>query len=194
MVSALMARRISDWTHLVFKATPFTGSAPPLLVSLLVWLALSACSTPSLQNGVFRNGDVAFRVGPVPTHWTPIEEEQTDAELATFAFRNANDQATVGVAARCHRDGDDVPLRSLTQHLYLGFTDRETRSEDEFMLDGRAALRTEMVASLDGVPKEMTFVVVKKDGCVYDFWRVAANAAPDPEFDAFVNGFQVLTP
>jgi len=174
MVFAPMALRISSWT--------------PLL-----WLVLTACSTPTLHNGVFRNDDVAFRVGPIPEHWTPIDEDHADAGLVTFAFRNPRAQATVGIAARCHRDGDDVPLRSLTQHLYLGFTNRETRSEQEFTLDGRAALRTEMVASLDGVPKDLTFVVLKKDGCVYDFWRVAAGAPPDPEFDAFVSGFQVLT-
>lgn len=176
MVRARMAQRTPSWTLL-----------------LCPWLVLAACSTPTLQNGVFRNDDVAFRVGPIPDHWTTIEEEQPDAELATFAFRNPNNQATVGVAARCHRDGDDVPLRSLTQHLYLGFTDRAMRDEREFTLDGRAALRTEMVASLDGVPKDLTFVVLKKDGCVYDFWRVAASAPPDPEFDAFVSGFQVLS-
>lgn len=171
-----MARRTPSWTLL-----------------LCPWLALGACSAPTLQNGVFRNDDVAFRVGPIPDHWTKIEEEQPDAELVTFAFRNPRAQATIGVAARCHRDGDDVPLRSLTQHLYLGFTNRETRTEQELTLDGRAALRTEMVASLDGVPKDLTFVVVKKDGCVYDFWRVAAVAPPDAEFDAFVGGFQVLS-
>ncbi len=177
MFSAPMALRISDW---------------PPLISLCACLVSSACSTPSLQNGVFRNGDVAFRVGPVPEHWAPIEEEHSDATLSAFAFRNPTNDSTVGVAARCHRDGDDVPLRSLTQHLYLGFTDRETRLEEEFTLDGRAALRTEMVASLDGVPKDLTFVVLKKDWCVYDFWRVSASPPPDPEFDAFVNGFQVL--
>lgn len=178
MVTARMARRTSSWT--------------PLFFGVCSWLALSACSTPAFQNGVFRNEDVAFRVGPIPAHWAAIEEEQPDPELATFAFRNPQGPATIGVAARCRRDGDDVPLRALTQHLYLGFTDRETRAEREFTLDGRAALRTEMVASLDGVPKDLTFVVLKKDGCVYDFWRVAANAAPDADFDAFVNGFQVL--
>lgn len=156
-------------------------------------IALTACATPALQNGVFRSGEVAFRVGTIPAHWAPIEEEQPDAELATFAFRDSQTQATVGVAARCHLDGDDVPLRALTQHLYLGFTDRDTHEEREFTLDGRAALRTDMTASLDGVPKHLTFVVLKKDGCVYDFWRVAVTSTADPTFDAFVNGFQVIS-
>ncbi len=177
MVRARMARRFPSWPTL-----------------LCPWLVLAACSTPSLQNGVFRSGDVAFRVGPIPDHWTSVEEQQPDPDLETFAFRDPRGNATIGVAARCHRDGDDVPLRSLTQHLYLGFTDRETRAEKDLVLDGRAALRTEMVASLDGVPKDLTFVVVKKDGCVYDFWRVAAGSTPDSDFDAFVSGFQVLPP
>lgn len=179
MVFPPMARRISQWASLIISSS--------------ACLILGACASPSLQNGVFRGDDVAFRVGPIPEHWASIETDQSDRELVTFAFRNPHNQATIGVAARCHRDGDDVPLRSLTQHLYVGFTNRETRSEQDLTLDGRAALRTEMSASLDGVSKDLTFVVLKKDGCVYDFWRVAPTASTDPEFDAFVGGFQVLS-
>lgn len=159
----------------------------------LVWgLCLSACAAAGLNNGVYRDDTVAFRVGPIPEHWHSVAEDDQDPELVSFAFHSDKGQMTVGLAARCGRDGDDVPLRSLTQHLYLGFTDRTLRLEREFTLDARAALRTEMVASLDGVPQDLTFVVMKKDGCVYDFWRVAAKPAPDAEFDAFVQGFQVL--
>jgi hypothetical protein len=40
-------------------------------------------------------------------------------------------------------------------------------------LDGREALRSHVVAKLDGVPRELLLTVMKKDGCVYDFALVA---------------------
>ncbi len=168
---------------------------PPLpLCAAALGALLSACAAPGLEGNVFRRGDVAFRVGPIPADWRQLDNEVSEADLASFAFRGDDEQITVGAAGRCGRDGDDVPLRSLTQHLYLGFTDRQVHSEDEFQLDGRRALRTEMTAALDGVPKHLVLVVLKKDGCVYDFWRVADHSpnGGTEGFDAFVSGFQTL--
>jgi hypothetical protein len=172
-----------------------TNSHSPLrrLAPLAACVVIApACAAAGLSNGVYRDAELAFRLGPVPEHWHAVEADDGDPELVSLAFHSDQGQMTVGMAARCHRDGDDVPLRALTQHLYLGFTDRTLRSEQEFTLDARAALRTEMIASLDGVPQDLTFVVMKKDSCVYDFWRVAAKAPTDTEFDTFVSEFQVL--
>lgn len=162
-------------------------------VSLAVWALVlgTACGKQGLDGNVFRQDDVAFRVGPIPPNWRHIETN-VENDLPNFAFRDDANDITVGAAGRCHRDGDDVPLRSLTQHLAIGFTHREIQSEENFMLDGRAALRTEMRASLDGVEKHMVFVVLKKDGCVYDFWRIASGPSDASNFDAFVRGFQVV--
>ena len=43
---------------------------------------------------------------------------------------------------------DDVPLEALTHHLFLHFTDRKLIRQERLTLDGRAALRTELNASL----------------------------------------------
>jgi hypothetical protein len=96
----------------------------------------------------------------------------------------------VAVNGRCGVDGDDVPLASLTQHLFLQFTERELKAQSELNLDGRAALRTELTGKLDGVPKLFVVYVLKKDGCVYDFWRISEPAAADTAaFEGFVRGF-----
>lgn len=164
---------------------------------LSLWIAValtavaSGCGRPGLSGNVFRQGDIAFRVGPVPERWQPVQAE-IEGDLASFAFRDPELAVTVGAAGRCHRDGDDVPLRALTQHLYLGFTNREIQDEQELRLDNRAALRTEMTARLDGVPKHFVFVVLKKDGCVYDFWRIADQPSDTSAFDTFVLGFEVV--
>ena len=96
----------------------------------------------------------------------------------------------VAVNGRCGVDGDDVPLASLTQHLFLQFTERELKSQEELTLDGRAAMRTELLGKLDGVPKHFIVYVLKKDGCVYDFWRIGEPGAGDASsFESFVRGF-----
>lgn len=166
---------------------------PSCARALVLCLALGACAHSGLEGNVFRRGDVAFRVGPIPEHWSLIDERGVRGDLASFAFRSDREGVTVGAAGRCGRDGDDVPLRSLIQHLTIGFTRRQQIEERELRLDGRAALRVEMTAALDGVPKHLVFVVVKKDSCVYDFWRIAeTNHDDSAEFDRFVAGFSSL--
>ncbi len=121
-----------------------------------------------------------------------------ETDEALLAFRDDEAGATMAINARCGKDGDDVPLRALRQHLFLRFTDRRILSEEEFALAGRAALRTEMEASLDGVPSYFIVVVLKKDGCVYDFYHLDAGGT-DPRtlqsreaFNEMVRGFSVL--
>ena len=66
------------------------------------------------------------------------------------------------------------------------------------MLDARGALRTEMRASLDGVPMHFVAIVLKKNGCVYDFINInpsplsSAGKQSVAEFDRFVAGFRTL--
>jgi hypothetical protein len=155
----------------------------------LVALMLSSCASSGFDGRVYRDEDVHFRVGPVPSAWRRLEVE--DARLA---FRDDSANATVAVNGRCGLDGDDVPLTSLTQHLFLQFTDRTQTSQAKVSLDGREALRTELSAALDGVKKQYLVYVLKKNSCVYDFMYIAADSAPGSraEFERFVQGFAAL--
>ena len=148
-------------------------------------LAVTACGGPHFNGSVYDDGTLRFHTGPVPAAWRSIEADGT-----LLAFHDDSAPATVALNGRCGVDGDDVPLPSLTQHLFLQFTDREQKSQQELSLDGRAALRTELVGKLDGVPKQFLVYVLKKDGCVYDFWRISAPGAGDTAaFEGFVKGF-----
>lgn len=148
-------------------------------------LTLLGCSAQHYSGSVYDDGNIRFRTGAVPPAWHTIEADGT-----LIAFRDDEHGATVAVNGRCGIDGDDVPLPSLTQHLFLQFTEREQKSQQELMLDGRAALRTELTGKLDGVPKRFVVYVLKKDGCVYDFWRISDPGADDTaSFEGFVKGF-----
>jgi hypothetical protein len=140
-----------------------------------------------LAGQTFRRGDIAFDVGPIPASW-----RQVDADDAMLAFRDDAARVTVAVNARCHEEGDDVPLKALTKHLFLEFTRRKPIGERSLELDGRGALRTELFADLDGVPMRFTVYVLKKDWCVYDFMHIATPESPATsraQFDQFVSGF-----
>lgn len=157
---------------------------------LLSAFVVSACSGPSFAGGVYRDRSVAFRLGDKPASWQRIEV--SDAKLA---FRDDSAQTTTLVNARCDLDGEDAPLASLTQHLFLLFTEREIIEEQLLPLDGREALRTVLRAKLDGVPKAFEVYVLKKDGCVYDFVQVSAPETFDdgrPAFARFVEGFETV--
>jgi hypothetical protein len=140
-----------------------------------------------LTGRTYRHGDIVFDVGPIPASWSPV-----DAGDAALAFRDDAAKVTVAVNARCHEETDDAPLKALTKHLFLEFTQREVIGERSLELDGREALRTELRADLDGVPMHFTVYVLKKDWCVYDFMHIATLDSPATsraDFDRFVAGF-----
>ena len=150
----------------------------------------AGCAANGLSGQELHTGEFDLRVGPVAPGWRPIRQPGS-----LLAFRDDLERATVALEGRCGKDGDDVPLAALTRHLFLYFTHQEIISQRAFRLDGREALRTEMAAELDGVPQHFTVVVLKKNGCVYDFLYIeqtTGSATGRSNFDRFVAGFSTL--
>lgn len=155
-------------------------------------LALAAaCGGAPFDGSVYRGEGYAFRVPRRPAAWEPLEISE-----AALAYRDTSSDAVVAINGRCGRDGEDVPLKSLTQHLFMQFTDREILSEDVVPFDGREALHTVAVAKLDGVPLKFDVWVLKKNGCVYDLYYFAKPQRYDSgveEFRRFVRGFSTVS-
>jgi hypothetical protein len=159
---------------------------------LCVLCLVTACARSAWDGHTYASGAVQFQTGPIAPGWHRME-----AESALLAFRDPARDLVVSVNGRCGKDGDDVPLSALTQHLFLYFTDRQPLTQVALSLDGREALRTELSAKLDGVPRRFVVYVLKKDGCVYDFVLIAEPAvSPNSigEFDRFVSGFSTNAP
>lgn len=162
------------------------------LCAAVFGLVVVGCGGPQFDGRVYDDGDISFRLSSVPRAWRRI-----DADGALLAFRDDDTPASIVVNGRCGKDGDDVPLRSLTHHLFIHFTDRNVLSQERVELDGRAALETELVARLDGVQKHYTVVVLKKDGCVYDFVHISPPSRGDSSRERFrtlVRGFSTREP
>ncbi|MCP4502493.1 MAG: hypothetical protein GY822_21285 [Deltaproteobacteria bacterium] len=140
-----------------------------LFVGSLV--VLSACqSGPPIQNGEFQDEQVHYKIATPGSTWEDISPGEADA-----AWINESLNAMLMVNSHCS-GVDDAPLTALTRHLAFGMTEREWLSEDLVQLSGREALESVLVAKLDGVPRKFMFLVLKKDGCVYD---VVLSAPPE---------------
>jgi hypothetical protein len=152
-----------------------------------ITLIVAGCGSKDAFDGrVYHAGRASFRAGPVPNNW-----QRENVPNTMLAFRD-RDGGMVNVYGRCGQDGEDVPLAALTNHLLIGFTEREVKSQTVIPLDGREAMHTIIHAKLDGVPMALSIYVMKKDGCVYDLVWVAPPDRFDgglESFDAFVAGF-----
>lgn len=157
-------------------------------LALSLFVSVLGCGGgASFMGGVYRDAEATYRVGELGAGWESVRMPQND-----LAWHNASLGAIVQVNATCD-PFTDVPLPSLTNHLLIGFTDREMLSSDPVDLDDREALRSHVVASLDGVPRELLLFVLKKDECTYDFALIAPTgesyAAAEPVFERFVASF-----
>ena len=159
---------------------------------VLFALAVTACAMGCGGGGAlvgrdYTDAEAHYRIGELGPGWERLGIGDND-----LAWHNASIGAIVQVNATCD-PFQDVPLTSLTNHLMIGFTDRDYISAERVPLDGREALRSHVVASLDGVPRELLLFVMKKDRCTYDFALIAPPGASyrsaEPVFEAFVGGF-----
>jgi hypothetical protein len=159
--------------------------------ALAVAAAAGGCThARAFDDGVYRRGSMAVRVGPVPPGWRRVTVDGAD-----LAFRDDERSGSALFNARCGRRDDDAPLSVLTEHLIMGTTEREFDAQDVVPFDRREAMHTLLRAKLDGVPMQYDIYVMKKDGCVYDLVYVAPPnrfAAGAADFERFASGLQTV--
>ncbi|MFZ5441716.1 MAG: hypothetical protein ACOZQL_17065 [Myxococcota bacterium] len=153
-----------------------------------VLLGLATGCRGGLSGGMFRRPDgLSYRVVEPQGDWRRVDFEDND--LAWLAPKTGH---LLALNATC-TGHEDPPLEVLTNHLVIGFTEREWLSKTPLQLDGRDALRSKVHARLDGVPVSLDLVVLKKNGCVHDFTYVSPRgqeATFARDFDALVAGFR----
>jgi hypothetical protein len=131
---------------------------------------------------------VRYRIGEVPAGWQQVSLSGND-----LAFLSRSSGHSLAINATCE-DTDDPTLPVLTRHLLMGFTARATVDETTVSLDGREGLRSHVTARLDGVPVELLLLVLKKDGCVYDFTYLSPQGRFEEQrsaFEGLLAGFHV---
>lgn len=142
-----------------------------------------ACT--GLSGEYYRKGDVSYRVTGPHEGWRRVGFAEND-----LAWVSA-DGHVLAMNATCDDHGDPS-LEVLTNHLLMGFTDRQLKAREVQEIDGREALESRYDAKLDGVEVELKLVVLKKDGCVHDFSYIAPKGQLSryrDEFEALLDGF-----
>lgn len=145
-----------------------------------------ACQTTRFTGHSIVKPDVTYEVGQIASGWRRVKLADND-----LAFVSETSGHSMGINALCEGH-DDPPLPVLIQHLLIGFTERRQLEEKAVWLDNREGLRARYEARLDGVPIEMLFTVLKKDGCVYDFTYLSPEGRFEErlaDYEALVLGF-----
>lgn len=152
-------------------------------LALIAPLVLFGCPTGALRGMVFEKPAVSYQVAvPSADAWRQVGFAEND--LAWAAKGGAQ---VLSINATCGDHGDPS-LEVLTNHLVMGFTERELKERKSLQVDGRDALDSHYQARLDGVPIELRLLVLKKNGCVHDITYVA----PVGHYQARVEAFEAL--
>ncbi len=154
-------------------------------ITLIAVVALSSGCRGGLVGDKFTKPGLAYRVVE-PKGWRSAGFDDNDLAWVS------DEGHVIAINATC-TGHEDPQLDVLTNHLVIGFTDREWISKKKFTLDGREAMRSLVRARLDGVPISLELVVLKKNGCVHDFTYASPTgkeAEHQTEFDSLVAGFR----
>ncbi|MEM9071533.1 MAG: hypothetical protein AAGE52_23705 [Myxococcota bacterium] len=151
-------------------------------------LILVACGGGQYSSGVYENEETRYSLSDPGDGWRRVDVDSHN----DLAWRHPQLAAVIQANSSCN-PSLDVPLAALTNHLLIGFTEREIATQELVPMDGREALRTVVTAKLDGVPRQLALVVLKKDGCVYDFALVAPPGNPfataSTSYDSMLSSF-----
>jgi hypothetical protein len=161
------------------------------LAILIACGTVAGCRHGGLHDSVFTKGSVRYRIGPLPSDWK--QESLKENDLAFMLDRTGH---SIAINSTCE-GYEDAPLLVLTQHLLAGFTERRLIKQESAMMDGRESLRSHYTARLDGVPIELWLVVLKKNGCIYDFTYLSPPGKTEEElgsFERLLEGFKVEAP
>ena len=109
-------------------------------------------------NRVFIRHDRWYYVGKLPEGWTDLK-----TGVRSASWYNPEFLSTISTDVLCENSMGDKPLSSIAGDIAAAIEDRTVTDSQEFMLDGRGALRETVMGTVDGVPLIMETVVVKKN-------------------------------
>lgn len=156
---------------------------------------------PSIWQGKTRLP--SYRFGSPGLDWVPMRDKGLQV-----AWRHESDPAVIQIFGECGIHGDS-DLEDFTDHQRIDYSQWAIIEEPTGELDAegrprmrpmqyyttiadREALRTTVLANLDGVEIKIEYVVLKKDGCLFDLTYIAKPSDFDQhtdEFQTVIDGF-----
>lgn len=128
-----------------------------------------------------------YKFTPPGADWEPIDQKGAQVVWASRSY-----PAVIHLDSQCGKHGDSS-LEQFTDHLMIDFREWKKVSQQIESFSGRDAVRTVVIGELDGVQQmQMELLVLKKDGCLFDFQLLAPPsyfAQGKVDFDRVVSGF-----
>lgn len=137
-----------------------------------------------------KDREATYRFGTPGEAWRPLRDK--GFKHLQVAWIEPSLAGVIELHSQCDEQGDSA-LHQYTDHLRIDWTDWKVVETKEETLAGRAALRTRVTGKLDGVPRASEFVVLKKNGCLFDLrysTRPEAFERGRADFEQVVEGFR----
>ncbi len=122
-----------------------------------------------------------------PTDWQEVDAD--DESDRAFRLKSGN---LVTLTSSCGRAAANS-LEVLTRSLLLGTRKVRYLKKERLTIQGEEALHSSIQATLEGKPFRLEVVVLKKNGCVFDFSLMSPHEVGETdqtEFLNFVKSFQ----
>lgn len=181
--------------------------------AVLAPLGLTGCASKRAGQGTYiarwqpawkEQNEATYRYGLPGQGWELLLEQGTQV-----AWQHSTDPAVIQIYSECGSHGDS-DLSDFTDHQRIDYSSWEiveeptgekdaegrplTRPKQYFAtIADREALRTTVEANLDGASVMIEYVVLKKNGCLFDLTYIAVPRsfeAHTGEFQAVIDGFR----
>lgn len=156
-----------------------------IVILVLMFFFYGACVPKTkVSFGKVEKRYTQFGITPV-SGWKQKQFNKSD-----LYFENELSNAAVFFHAQCEHVSDS-PLEALFAQLIMGITNVEIIQEEKITLADREALVTSLKASIDGVPRLMKIMVLRKNRCVFDavFNAPIGNNNLIRDFDQMLKSF-----
>jgi len=137
----------------------------------------------------------SYTVTPPDSPWSKLsitkDPETIETMRADLAFENPETGAIISLNSLC-RKYSNASLEILTDNLMRGISGKKLSSRKTMPLAQADAMDSIFVGKMDGVDLQIRTVVLKKDGCTYDFIHISTLKRIDQSgtFDSFLASFR----
>lgn len=153
----------------------------PILWALVGCVSVQLGGSPSI-----RAKGLDFQPPPHPF------ERFTTAPNVDSAWKNPKNGNTISYLSECE-DRTDPPLEQIQRGVLSGLKNPKFITNESTMYNGRQALHTLVVGSVDGISTQVESMIFKKNNCIYILTYVGIETIFGQDqhyFSAFLKGFR----
>jgi hypothetical protein len=139
-----------------------------LMHSVVLFFLITACSFFTASDKSISAKD-SYILSPLAPSW------RQEASLKADYLFSGPAGASLIVQSFCH-EFQSSSLKNLAQETFNSLDQAQVTKQNEFILQGRSALRTQGIGQLDGVKVHLTLINTKRNNCYYDFLEILPHA------------------